>query len=110
MLSKQFRIFIGTAVRLGWNDPLPVRPQLRVQTQHDRHIRAVDVAIENPDAAAEPGDELLRWISFSGDPIEVPRWTLIVQSVHHATEHRAQIAAALAAQLGAAGLTIPGGN
>ena len=37
------------------------------------------------------------WISFSGEPLAVPRWTLVNQAVHHATEHRAQIAGALAA-------------
>lgn len=44
-----------------------------------------------------PGDEILTWISFSGEEISVPRWVLVNQAVHHATEHRAQIASALAA-------------
>lgn len=44
-----------------------------------------------------PGDEVLRWISFGGEEISVPRWVLVNQAVHHATEHRAQIAGALAA-------------
>ena len=44
-----------------------------------------------------PGDEILTWISLGGDEISVPRWVLVNQAVHHATEHRAQIAGALAA-------------
>jgi uncharacterized damage-inducible protein DinB len=44
-----------------------------------------------------PGDEILTWISYDGEEISVPRWVLVNQMVHHATEHRAQIAGALAA-------------
>jgi len=44
-----------------------------------------------------PGDEIITWISFSGEELSVPRWVLVNQAVHHATEHRAQIAGALAA-------------
>ena len=44
-----------------------------------------------------PGDEILTWISFDGEETSVPRWVLVNQAVHHATEHRAQIAGALAA-------------
>ena len=44
-----------------------------------------------------PGDETLTWISYGGEEISVPRWVLVNQAVHHATEHRAQIAGALAA-------------
>ena len=47
--------------------------------------------------AALNGAEVLRWISFGGEPMAFPRWVLVNQSVHHATEHRAQIAGALAA-------------
>ena len=47
--------------------------------------------------AALDGAEVLRWISFGGEPMAFPRWVLVNQSVHHATEHRAQIAGALAA-------------
>ena len=36
-------------------------------------------------------------ISYGGEEISVPRWVLVNQAVHHATEHRAQIAGALAA-------------
>ena len=49
------------------------------------------------DGAQLPGDEMLTWISFGGEEIAVPRWVLVTQAVHHATEHRAQIAGALAA-------------
>ena len=42
-----------------------------------------------------PGDETLTWISYGGEEISVPRWVLVNQAVHHATEHRAQIAGAL---------------
>ena len=44
-----------------------------------------------------PGDEMITWISYGGEEISVPRWVLVNQAVHHATEHRAQIAGALAA-------------
>ena len=44
-----------------------------------------------------PGDEIMTWISFGGEEISVPRWVLVIQAVHHVTEHRAQIAGALAA-------------
>jgi len=47
--------------------------------------------------AALDGAEVLRWISFGGEPMAFPRWVLVNQSVHHATEHRAQIAGALTA-------------
>jgi uncharacterized damage-inducible protein DinB len=48
-------------------------------------------------AATLPGEEVLNWISFNGAPMSFPRWVLINQAVHHATEHRAQIAGSLAA-------------
>ena len=48
-------------------------------------------------AAQLPGEETLNWISFNGEPMSFPRWVLINQAVHHATEHRAQIAGSLAA-------------
>ena len=48
-------------------------------------------------AAQLPGEETLNWISFNGEPMIFPRWVLINQAVHHATEHRAQIAGSLAA-------------
>lgn len=48
-------------------------------------------------AARLPGEETLNWISFNGEPMNFPRWVLVNQTVHHATEHRAQIAGALAA-------------
>jgi uncharacterized damage-inducible protein DinB len=49
------------------------------------------------EGAALDGAEVLHWISFGGEPMAFPRWVLVNQSVHHATEHRAQIAGALAA-------------
>jgi uncharacterized damage-inducible protein DinB len=59
---------------------------------------AVRVADAKLHAGAQlPGDEMLTWISFGGEEIAVPRWVLVNQAVHHATEHRAQIAGALAA-------------
>ena len=48
-------------------------------------------------AAQLPGEEALNWISFNGEPMSFPRWVLVNQAVHHATEHRAQIAGSLAA-------------
>ena len=48
-------------------------------------------------AAQLPGEEVLSWISFNGESMSFPRWVLINQAVHHATEHRAQIAGSLAA-------------
>jgi len=47
--------------------------------------------------AALDGAEMLHWTSFNGEAMAFPRWVLVNQSVHHATEHRAQIAGALAA-------------
>jgi uncharacterized damage-inducible protein DinB len=49
------------------------------------------------EAAGLDGEEILRWTSFNGEAMAFPRWVLVNQSVHHATEHRAQIAGALAA-------------
>jgi uncharacterized damage-inducible protein DinB len=65
-------------------------------------IQALAAALAIADAklragAHLPGDEILTWISFGGEEISVPRWVLVNQAVHHATEHRAQIAGALAA-------------
>jgi len=48
-------------------------------------------------AASLPGEEVLNWISFDGEPMSFPRWVLINQAVHHAAEQRAQIAGSLAA-------------
>ena len=65
-------------------------------------LRALAAALVVADAklragAQLPGDEILTWISYGGEEISVPRWVLVNQAVHHATEHRAQIAGALAA-------------
>ena len=65
-------------------------------------IQALAAALAVADAklragAQLPGDEILTWISIDGEEISVPRWVLVNQAVHHATEHRAQIAGALAA-------------
>jgi len=65
-------------------------------------LQALATALAVADAklrarAQLPGDEILTWISFSGEELSVPRWVLVNQAVHHATEHRAQIAGALAA-------------
>lgn len=49
------------------------------------------------EAAGLDGEEILHWTSFNGEAMAFPRWVLVNQSVHHATEHRAQIAGALAA-------------
>jgi uncharacterized damage-inducible protein DinB len=58
-------------------------------------IKVADAKLLN--GAKLPGDEIITWISFSGEELSVPRWVLVNQAVHHATEHRAQIAGALAA-------------
>jgi len=65
-------------------------------------LAALAAVVEVADAklrtgAQLPGHEIITWISFSGEEISVPRWVLVNQAVHHATEHRAQIAGALAA-------------
>jgi uncharacterized damage-inducible protein DinB len=61
-------------------------------------VAAVKAADAKLRAGAQlPGHEIITWISFSGEEISVPRWVLVNQAVHHATEHRAQIAGALAA-------------
>ena len=69
-------------------------------TAADLQVLAAALAIADARlraAAQLPGDEILTWISFSGEELSVPRWVLVNQAVHHATEHRAQIAGALAA-------------
>ena len=58
-------------------------------------LATVDAKLRS--AAQLPGEETLNWISFNGEPMSFPRWVLINQAVHHATEHRAQIAGSLAA-------------
>ena len=65
-------------------------------------LAALAVAVKVADAkllagAQLSGDEIITWISYGGEEISVPRWVLVNQAVHHATEHRAQIAGALAA-------------
>lgn len=65
-------------------------------------LQALAAALAVADAklragAQLPGDEIITWISYDGEEISVPRWVLVNQMVHHATEHRAQIAGALAA-------------
>ena len=65
-------------------------------------LKALAAAVKVADAklhagAQLPGDEIITWISYGGEEISVPRWVLVNQAVHHATEHRAQIAGALAA-------------
>jgi uncharacterized damage-inducible protein DinB len=69
-------------------------------TAADLQVLATALAVADAKLRAGaqlPGDEILTWISFSGEELSVPRWVLVNQSVHHATEHRAQIAGALAA-------------
>lgn len=58
-------------------------------------IKAADAKLRA--GAQLPGEEIITWISYGGEEISVPRWVLVNQAVHHATEHRAQIAGALAA-------------
>lgn len=65
-------------------------------------LRALATALALSDiklraGAQLPGDDILTWISYGGEEISVPRWVLVNQAVHHATEHRAQIAGALVA-------------
>ncbi|MCX5972005.1 MAG: DinB family protein [Chloroflexi bacterium] len=69
-------------------------------TAADLQVLAAALAVADAKLRAGaqlPGDEILTWISFSGEELSVPRWVLVNQAVHHATEHRAQIAGALAA-------------
>ena len=48
-------------------------------------------------AALEPGEAILTWTGSDGSTRTNWRWVVVAQAVHHATEHRAQIAGALAA-------------
>ena len=69
-------------------------------TAADLQVLAAALAVADAKLRAGaqlPGDEALTWISYGGEEISVPRWVLVNQAVHHATEHRAQIAGALAA-------------
>jgi uncharacterized damage-inducible protein DinB len=79
----------------------PRAPEREVPTT-SAQVRDLQAILATADArlrsaAQLPGDEVLHWISFNGEPMSFPRWVLVNQSVHHATEHRAQIAGALAA-------------
>lgn len=78
------------------------RAEKREMPTTAREIAALGVALAEADArlrhaAGQPGEQVIAWTSFSGEALAVPRWTLVNQAVHHATEHRAQIAGALAA-------------
>ena len=79
----------------------PRAPERKVPTD-SAGISELRAALTTADAklrsaAQLPGEETLNWISFNGEPMSFPRWVLVNQAVHHATEHRAQIAGALAA-------------
>ena len=79
----------------------PRAPERKVPTD-SAGISELRAALATADAklrsvAQLPGEETLNWISFNGEPMSFPRWVLINQAVHHATEHRAQIAGSLAA-------------
>ena len=79
----------------------PRAPERKVPTD-SAGISELRAALATADAklrsaAHLPGEEMLSWISFNGQPMSFPRWVLINQAVHHATEHRAQIAGSLAA-------------
>jgi uncharacterized damage-inducible protein DinB len=78
------------------------RAEKRELPTTDADLQVLAAALVVADAklragAQLPGDEILTWISFGGEELSVPRWVLVNQAVHHATEHRAQIAGALAA-------------
>lgn len=78
------------------------RAEKRAMPTTSTEIAALGSALAEADsrlrhAATQPGEQIIEWVSFSGEPLAIPRWTLVNQSVHHATEHRAQIAGALAA-------------
>jgi uncharacterized damage-inducible protein DinB len=86
------------AQRLHGEPRAPVRSAPAVSAE----ISALRAALATADAklreaAKLDGEEILRWTSFNGEQMAFPRWVLVNQSVHHATEHRAQIAGALAA-------------
>ena len=79
----------------------PRAPEREVPTG-SAGISELRVALATADAklrsaAQLPGEDVMNWISFNGEPMSFPRWVLINQAVHHATEHRAQIAGSLAA-------------
>ena len=78
------------------------RAEKRPEPTTAADIAALGAALSEADArllhaSAQPGEQVIEWISFSGEELAVPRWTLVNQAVHHATEHRAQIAGTLAA-------------
>jgi uncharacterized damage-inducible protein DinB len=78
------------------------RAEKREMPTTSREIAALGTALAEADArlrhaSGQPGEQIIEWVSFSGEPLAIPRWTLVNQAVHHATEHRAQIAGALAA-------------
>ena len=88
---------------LQWPEPQGDRPTFRLdlagdEIAHQRELAALATADGKfSEAARLDGEEILRWTSFNGEAMAFPRWVLVNQAVHHATEHRAQIAGALTA-------------
>lgn len=60
-----------------------------------RQLAAVDAALI---ASIELDDAVLAYTRRDGTPVRWHRSTIVSQAIHHATEHRAQIAAALVAK------------
>ena len=60
-----------------------------------RQAAIIDAALLD---SAKLDDELLEFKNYSGNLVKRWRSTILSQSIHHATEHRAQIASALEAK------------
>ena len=60
-----------------------------------KQVAAIDAALLE---SAKLDDELLEFKNYSGNLVKRWRSTILSQSIHHATEHRAQIASALEAK------------
>lgn len=79
--------------------PRPVERRAPTSREEVRALASILAAADETirSAALLPGEEILTWHGSDGAQRTNWRWVLIDQAIHHATEHRAQIAAALAA-------------
>lgn len=93
---------VAAAGGYAWTLTGGPRPEERRAPTSGEEVRALAPVLAAADeairgAAGQPGEAILTWQRSDGSTRTNWRWVLVAQAVHHATEHRAQIAAALAA-------------